>query len=54
MGKEAFELTGDFRDRMARIIETVTEPFSADTVNLVVAHVTIAGAVDDHLRLGAG
>jgi exonuclease SbcD len=49
MGKEAFELTGDFRDRMARIIETVTEPFSADTVNLIVAHVTIAGA-----QLGGG
>jgi exonuclease SbcD len=34
---------------MARIIETVTGPFSADTVNLVVAHVTIAGA-----QLGGG
>jgi exonuclease SbcD len=43
MGKDASELTGDFRDRMGRIIERVTEPFSEDTVNLLVGHVTIAG-----------
>jgi DNA repair protein SbcD/Mre11 len=49
MSKEASGLTGDFRDRMARIIETITEPFSANSVNLVVGHVTIAGA-----QLGGG
>jgi DNA repair protein SbcD/Mre11 len=43
MAKDASELTGDFRDRMGRIIEKVTEPFSGDAVNLLVGHVTIAG-----------
>jgi exonuclease SbcD len=43
MGKDASDLTGDFRDRMARIIEKATEPFSRDTVNLLIGHVTIAG-----------
>jgi exonuclease SbcD len=43
MAKDASELTGDYRDRMGRIIERVSEPFSTDTVNLLLAHVTIAG-----------
>lgn len=43
MAKEASELTGDFGDRIRRVIAALTDQFTGDTVNLVLGHVTIAG-----------
>ena len=44
MAKEAAELTGDFGDRVRRVIAALTDQFTDDTVNLLLGHVTIAGA----------
>ncbi|MGH2747417.1 MAG: metallophosphoesterase family protein [Actinomycetota bacterium] len=49
MRKDADELSGDFNQRMRRIIELLTAPFSDETVNIVLGHVTIAGS-----ELGGG
>lgn len=43
MSKDAGELTGDFGDRIRRVIATLTAQFEDDTVNLLLGHVTIAG-----------
>jgi len=43
MSKDADELTGDFGDRVRRVIATLTSQFEDDTVNLLLGHVTIAG-----------
>ena len=43
MSKDAAELTGDFGDRIRRVIASVTSQFEDDTVNLLLGHVTIAG-----------
>ena len=43
MSKDAAELTGDFGDRIRRVIESLTSQFRDDTVNLLLGHVTIAG-----------
>ena len=44
MSKDAHELTGQFNERLRRIIATLTKKFAADAVNIVLAHVTIANA----------
>lgn len=42
--KAAFELGGVYRDRVARMLELLTREFSADTVNLLMAHTFVHGA----------
>jgi exonuclease SbcD len=49
MSKDADDLGGDYRDRMRRIIASLTSEFKPETVNLVLGHVTVAGA-----ELGGG
>ncbi|MEA2435139.1 MAG: repair protein SbcD/Mre11 [Actinomycetota bacterium] len=49
MAKDAGDLTGQFSSRMRSIVTALTEGFSADAVNVVVGHMTIAGG-----ELGGG
>ncbi len=49
MKNDADELTGQFAERMRRLVGRITEGFSPDAVNLVVGHLTIAGG-----ELGGG
>lgn len=44
MAKDADEHSGTYAERMKRIISSLTAGFSDDAVNLVVGHVTVAGA----------
>ena len=44
MAKDADEHSGTYAERMRRIVASLTESFSDDAVNLVVGHVTVAGA----------
>ena len=44
MAKDADEHSGTYAERMKRIIASLTSGFSTDAVNLVVGHVTVAGA----------
>lgn len=44
MSLDGFELSGEFRERLRNVIKLLCEPFREDTVNLLVGHVTIAGA----------
>jgi exonuclease SbcD len=44
MAHDPHELTGQFNERMRRIIAALTKDFAADAVNIVLAHVTIANA----------
>jgi DNA repair protein SbcD/Mre11 len=44
MAREAPELTGQFNERMRRIIAALTGGFAPDAVNIVLAHVTLANA----------
>ena len=43
MSKDAADLTGDFADRLRRVIATLTSQFEDGTINLLLGHVTIAG-----------
>lgn len=43
MVKDADELSGQFAERMGRIVAAVTEGFADDAVNVVLGHVTILG-----------
>ncbi len=49
MSADAFEHAAQFGERLSRIIGELCAPFRDDTVNLLVGHVTIAGA-----HLGGG
>ncbi len=49
MDNDAAELSGRFGERMRRIIELLTSCFTPDAINILVAHVTIAGS-----ELGGG
>ena len=44
MSRDAFEHTGTYAERVKRIIASLAAGFSDDAVNLVVGHVTVAGA----------
>ena len=44
MAKDAFEHAGTYAERVKRIITSLCKGFSDDAVNLVVGHVTVAGA----------
>lgn len=44
MSLDSFELSGEFRERLRNVITLLCKPFREDTVNLLVGHVTIAGA----------
>lgn len=49
MSLDAFELSGEFTARLVRIVDKATECFTPDTVNIVVAHLTITNG-----RIGGG
>jgi exonuclease SbcD len=49
MAKNAGDLTGQFSARMRSIVSALTESFTSDAVNVIVGHLTIAGA-----ELGGG
>ncbi len=44
MSKDAFEHAGTYAERVNRIIASLATGFSDDAVNLIVGHVTVAGA----------
>lgn len=44
MNKEASELSGQYAERMKRILARLAEGFAPDSVNLLLGHVTVAGS----------
>ena len=54
MSDDPDQHAGAYEDRLRRVIGSLTEGMTADTVNLLMSHLTVYGAVKGELALGGG